>query len=270
MAFSMIDSGGPMKKIHFVLILCLAALTSCGAEKVAVKYADNYIEGQVEKRLPLYDQQEEVLSKDIDKFLNEHKDEVRKIMPIIDKVSLEDPASLNEQYPKFTAAYLEIAQDFSKILAKHMSVFEPKQTKEFLKKMREENNEIFLKDSDQRKEKIEERVTKILGSITKEQKKILKDNAKIFDAQVVTRSERRSKLHSTFKDILEQEISSGPKEKLIFDAFVANQKEALSDTKNLEIAKSFIPTLQPEQKKSLRTRMAELEIIINYFLETAY
>ncbi len=57
---------------------------------------------------------------------------------------------------------------------------------------------------------------------------------------------------------------------MIFEAFLTNQKEALFDTRNLEIAKAFIPTLKPEQKKNLRTRIAELEEIMNYFLETAY
>ncbi len=235
-----------------------------------MKYADTYIETQVEKRLPLYDSQEEALSKDIDKFLNDHKERVRSIIPIFDKVSLENPATLDEQYPKLAAAYLEIATDFSQIIAKHMSVFDKKQTKEFLKKMREENNEVFLRDKEDRKEKTEERVEKLLGSLTKEQKKILKDNAKNFDDQVVARSERRSKLHTNLKNILEQEVSSGSKEKMILETFIAYQKEALANTKNLEIAKVFLPTLLPEQKKHLRTRMAELEEIVSYFLETAY
>lgn len=259
-----------MRILQLVLCFCLTFLTSCAAQKVAVKYADSYVERQIEKRLPLYDAQEEILSKDIDKFLNEHKDRVRAIVPLLDKVSLDDPSSLDEQYPKFTAAYFEIAQDFSKILAKHMSVFDEKQTKEFLEKMREENNEVFLKDKKQRKTKVEERVKSLLGSLTNEQKKILKDNAKTFDEQVVVRSERRSKLHGEFKNILEQEISAGSKEKLIFDAFVAYQKEALSSTKNLEIAKAFIPTLEPEQKQSLRTRMVELQEVLSYFIETVY
>ncbi len=259
-----------MRKLQLVLYLCLTLLASCAAQKVAVKYADSYIERQVEKRLPLYDRQEEILSKDIDKFLNDHKDEVRKIIPIFDKVSLEDPASLDEHYPKITSAYLALAKDFSKILAKHMSVFDGKQTKDFLERMRVENNDILMRDRKERREKIEKRVESILGSLTKEQKKILKDHSKTFDEQVVIRSERRSKLHSEFKSILEQEISHETKEKMIFDAFVANQEEALSDKKNLEIAKAFIPTLKPDQKKNLRIRIAELEDILNYFVETAY
>ena len=136
--------------------------------------------------------------------------------------------------------------------------------------MREENNDIFLKDKTERKARIEKRVESLLGSLTKEQKKILKDNAGTFDEQIIARSERRAKLHTAFKEILEQEISQESKEDLLFEKFVAYQKEAISSTKNLEIAKAFIPTLRPEQKKALKTRLAELEDILNYFVETSY
>lgn len=259
-----------MRLIHILPVLSFLLMVSCGAKKVAVNYADTYIENQVEKRLPLYSSQEEALSKDIDKFLNAHKDRVRKILPILDKLDLEKPATLEEQWPKFSEAYLEIAADFSKILAKHMSVFDKKQKKDFLKKLKEENNAILARDKDERKKKVEERVRSLLGTLTDQQKKILKSKASVFDEQVVTRMERRSKLHTDFKSILEQEISASAKEKMIYDAFVAYQKEALSSTKNLEIAKEVIPTLTPIQKENVRAKIAELEEILEYFLQTTY
>ncbi len=257
-------------KLQILLCLCLALLSSCGPKKVAVKYADTYIETQVEKRLPLYDSQEEVLSKDIDKFLNEHKEKARQILPILAKVDLERPASIDEQYPKFSEAYLDIASDFSKILARHMSVFDKKQQKDFLKKMREENNDLFTKGREERLSKVESRVRSLLGTLTDEQKKILKDNRKVFDQQIVTRSERRSKLHTEFKNILEQEISAEAKEKLIHEAFIAYQKESLSETEGLEITKKIIPNLKPIQKENIRSKLGELEEILNYFVETVY
>jgi len=136
--------------------------------------------------------------------------------------------------------------------------------------MREENSEIFLHDRKERREKIESRVRSFLGTLTDEQKKILKDHAKVFDDQVVKRSERRSKLHTEFKTILEQEISTSGKEKLIFEAFVDHQKESLADTQNVEIAKKFIPTLTKIQKTNLRNKILEIQEILNYFIETVY
>ncbi len=257
-------------KLQILLCLCLTLLSSCGPKKVAVKYADTYIETQVEKRLPLYDSQEEVLSKDIDKFLNEHKEKARQIIPILSKVDLERPASIDEQYPKFSAAYLDIASDFSRILARHMSVFDKKQQKEFLQKLREENNDLFTKGRKERLTKVESRVRSLLGTVTDEQKKILKDNEKVFDEQIVTRSGRRSKLHTDFKGILEQEISAETKEKMIQEAFIAYQKESLADTRSLEITKAFLPTLKPIQKENVRIRLGELEEILKYFVETVY
>lgn len=266
----MIVTGENMRKLQIILCLLLAILAACGPKKVAVRYADTFIEQQVEKRLPLYSSQEEALSKDIDKFLNEHKDRARAILPMLDRIDLDRAASLDEEYPKITNAYLEIARDFSAILAKHMSKFDEKQTKDFLKKMLEENSEIFQRDRKERRKKIETRVRSFLGTLTDEQIKILKDHEKLFDEQVVIRSERRSRLHTEFKNILEQEMSATGKEKMIFDAFVAYQKESLSNTKNLEIARKFIPTLSRIQKTNLKGKIMEIQEILNYFIETVY
>ncbi len=237
---------------------------------MAVKYADTYIELQVEKRLPLYHAQKEALSKDIDKFLNGHKQMARQIIPILEEADLEKPSSLDEQSPKIQKVYLEIASHFSKILAHHMAAFDEKQKKNFLQKMREENDEMFQKGRKDRMEKVESRAKSFLGSLTNDQEKILKDNRKIFDQQIVTRSEKRSKLHSNFKTILEQEISVETKEQMIHEAFVAYQKESLSDRTNIEIAKTFMPTLNPAQKDYVREQLGELQEILKYFVETAY
>lgn len=259
-----------MIKIIPLFFVCLALLSSCGPKQVAVKYADTYIQSQVEKRLPLYDAQEDALSRDIDKFLNDHKSRVKEIVPFLNGINLDDPASLDEQWPKISAAYLDIARDFSGILARHMSAFDDKQRKDFLKRMREENDAIFERDKKERKEKIESRVRHLLGTLTREQTNILTSHAKDFDHQIERRSERRSKLHTQFKMILEQDISREAKEKMIFEAFVAYQKEALSNTENLAIAKEFVPTLSTAQKKNLKGHLAEIEEIIDYFLKTTY
>ncbi len=260
-----------MIRFQLVFYVFFILISACGAKKVAVKYADSFIETQVEKRLPLYDSQEAALSKDIDKFLNEHKDRVKAIVPILEKIDFNRAASLDEQYPKFAEAYLEIASDFSRILSKYMATFDKKQQKEFLKKLREENNDIFIKDREERRDKIASKTRSFLGGeLTKAQAEILQENGKTFDEQVVVRVERRSKLHTDFKTILAQEISTEAKEKLIYEAFVAYQKEALANTKNLTIAKAFIPTLTPDQKKALKQHLMDIQEIIGYFIETAY
>ena len=65
-------------------------------------------------------------------------------------------------------------------------------------------------------------------------------------------------------------MSPAGKEKMIFDAFVAYQKEALSRTENLEIAKKFFPTLTKIQKTNLKSKIMEIQEILNYFIETVY
>lgn len=259
-----------MRKLEIILSLSLVFLTSCGAKKVAVKYADTYIEHQIEKRLPLYDAQEVALSEDIDKFLNEHKDRARSLIPMLEKIDFERTSSLDEQYPKIAEEYSGIAKNFSVILAKHMASFDKKQTRSFLSKMLEENREIFSRDKKNREEKVESRVRSLLGTLTPEQIKLLKDSSSIFDEQIVMRSERRSRLHTEFKTILEQDLATESKEKLIVEAFVAYQKEALANTRNLEIAKKLIPTLSKIQKTNLKSKISELQEILNYFIENVY
>lgn len=266
----MIVGGEYMRKLEIILSLCLVLLASCGAKKVAVKYADTYIEHQIGKRLPLNDAQEEALSKDVDRFLNEHKDRARSLIPMLEKIDFERSSSLDEQYPKIAEEYSEIAKNFSIILARHMATFDKKQTKSFLSKMLEENQEIFQRDKKDREEKVESRVRSLLGTLTPEQIKILKDSGSIFDEQIVLRSERRSRLHTDFKTILEQDIARESKEKQILDAFVAYQKEALANTRNLEIAKKLIPSLSKIQRTNLKSKIGEIQEILNYFIENVY
>ncbi len=54
------------------------------------------------------------------------------------------------------------------------------------------------------------------------------------------------------------------------EAFIAYQKESLSDKRSLEIARAFMPTLKPIQKENVRLRLGELEEILTYFVETVY
>jgi dsRNA-specific ribonuclease len=129
---------------------------------------------------------------------------------------------------------------------------------------------MFTKGRKERMEKVESRVRSLLGTVTDDQKSILKTNKDVFDQQIVTRAERRSKLHNDFKTILEQETSAQTKEKMLHDAFVAYQKESFSDSRSIAIAKTFMPTLNSVQKENIRIRLSELEEILNYFVETVY
>ncbi len=260
-----------MKLIHLIFGLLLLITASCGgAKKIVVKYADTYIERQVGKRLPLYDNQEEIFAKDVDKFLNENKDRVRNFIPHLEIINFDSTASLDEQYPKLTSAYLEIAEDFSRILARHMSAFDKTQVKGFLKKIREENNVLFKRDRKERRDRIESRIKSLLGSLTDKQKEILKNHQDVFDDQVVKRSERRSDLHKKFKMILEEDTSRETKENLLFESFVEYQRKSLAESKNLMIAKEFVPTLTPPQKTSLKKNLIEIQEMIAYFIETVY
>lgn len=253
---------------HFVL--CFLFVTACGPKKVAVKMTDSYIESQVEKRLPLYQAQEEALAKDIDKFLNDHKDKVREIRPLLTNINLDDPAKLEEQYEKIVDAYVVIARNFTRVLARYMSDFDEKQKKDFFKRIEKENEEIADRNRKDRRQKIEARVRKFLGTLSTEQKSLLKAHASSFDAQVDRRLKRRKELHQKFQKILNEDLSPESKEKRLYEEFVEFQDGALASRENLEVAKKFLPTLSEEQKKHLRIQLKDIDEYVEYFLETNY
>lgn len=249
----------------FLLVMLLA----CGPKKLAVKYADTYLEKQVEKHLPLTQAQDDVLASDIDRFLNGHKDEVKKFLPLLAAIDLNSAASLDEQYPKFVDLYLDLAQDFSQILARHIAAFSEKQQKEFLRTVDKENEKIAAQKKEYQK-KIQSRITHYLGSLTPPQKEILKRHAETFKKQLQRRVERRTGMKTFFEKNFATEFSREDRTRSIVEAFTEFQKRALAESENLSIAKEFVPTLTPAQKKHLRGHFEDIEELVGYYLEANY
>lgn len=258
-------------KFHFVITLFLIIiLSACAAKKVAVEYADTMIESQVERRLPLYENQKKALAVDIDKFLMSKKKLAQEMLPLIDQIALDDPKKIEPHYRKLEGFYQDISYDFSKLMAKYMARLDQKQQKEFFETMTAENKNIERKDAKDRREQIEDRLEKVFGSVTAGQKLLLTDYQFYFDERTKVRLQKREKLHQSFKEILSQEASPTAKEELILGAFENYQVQSMADSKNLEIIQKFIPTLTMKQKESFREKTRELKEILNYFIETAY
>lgn len=257
--------------MRIIMILTLVLFQACAAKKLAVNHADTFIEAAVEKRLPLYSHQKKELAQEVDKFLDKNKEVGRKVIPLIDKINLEDPSNLDEIYDEFLAQYKKVATNFSKIIAKHLSELDENQQKKLFENLNVENEEQSKKEALERSKGVEHKVEKLIGSLSEGQSKFFNDKAAYFQGKAQAKIERKKKLQAKMKEILAQDVSADSKEEQIVEAFKTYQDETIESSRsNIPLVKQFVPTLTPKQKEQFRERMRDAKEMIGYYLEAAY
>lgn len=246
-------------------MLTLLIVSACGSKKLAVSNADTLISYQMNKRIPLEYKQKEKLAKDIDDFLNAHKADAKAILPVIDEIRVDQP--VDDPYSKLESFYEKITQDFTKVIAKYMAMLDESQQKEFFESLKTDNESALKRDKFSRRKQIEDRVKLVTGSITDEQKKILDQYDSYFEERMLKRHQLRADLFNKFQEIYKSRENL---EQKIEDALLAYQSENLSNSKNLEIIKKIMPTLDQAQKDGLKDQILEVKEIIALFLTTNY
>lgn len=255
----------------FFLCLSLFLLYSCAAKKLAVKHADTYITYSVEKKIPLNKQQENKLAKDVDQFLIKKKIAAQEMLPLIDKIDPEKPILFAEIYDTFLTSYREIAEDFSNLLAKYIVDLDERQQKVFFQRLSKDLKTKKEKNSDQRFSDMKRKIERLIGSLSSDQEKFLKENARYFERKGALQNERKEKLHVRLESILNQDSSPNTKKELVVEAFMNYQDEGiLSSKENINLVKEFTPTLTLKQKEFFREKVRDLKEIIGYYLETQY
>lgn len=259
----------PMRMM--IMALSLLLFQACAAKKLAVEHADTFIESSVEKRLPLYSAQKKELSKEVDEFLEKHKETGRKLIPLVDQINLDDPSKLDSLYNEFVTYYQKIATGFSQILAKHLSELDATQQKKMFEKLSSENKDLERKSPEQRAEGMESKAEQLIGTLTSGQHKFFKDHAGYFHEKAMAKLERRRALQAKLKEVLTQDISATSKREQIQEAFDKYQVASIESSKtNLPLIKTFMQTLNPRQKEAFRGRTQDLKEMIGYYLEAAY
>jgi hypothetical protein len=257
--------------MRIIMLLVLVLFQACAAKKLVVEHADTFIETAVERRLPLYSAQKKALSLEVDKFLEKNKEIGRKIIPLIDQINLDDTSNLDEIYNEFLVQYKKVATNFSKIVAKHMSELDENQQKKLFENLNVENAQQLRKDALERSKAVENKVEKLIGSLSEGQSKFFNDQAAYFQDKAKAKIKRKEKLQSKLKEILAQDISSNTKEDQILEAFQTYQDETIESSRsNIPLVKQFVPTLTPKQKERFRDRMKDAKEMIGYYLEAAY
>lgn len=257
-----------MKVSYFVLVAFLGY--GCAAKKIAIDNADTLISHQVQKRLPLKSDQKTELEKDIVKFLNNEKSQVKTIIPVIDEITLESSSNTATQYGKLEDFFRLLSKDFSAMISKHMATLDQTQQAEFFKRLEKENKRILEKDKADRLDSIENYLEHFLGKINNDQLKIITSYGDYFVESAKKRVERRKKLQNSFRETYQKESSPENRERLFQEAFVKYQDEGFKSSKNFEILDKLIPTLTKEQREKFKSKAKEINELLNYFLQSEY
>lgn len=250
--------------------LLMALLTSCGFKKVAVKNADSIISHQVTKKIPLNSEQKRELDKDIDKLLNDSKPAAEAIIPLIGLLDFSGTEKLESQYKELEAIYISIAAEASVILARHIAKLDSKQQRNFLEKLKKDNDEIKERLKKKSMKKVEFWMKSMLGTINEKQVALMKEYEDYFHERNQLRLERRIRLADKFKEIFAGNPPVQEKEKAIKEAFDKYQADSLEGNKNLEMLKKLVPTISDEQKKHFMKHMENLQELLKYYLTVEY
>lgn len=251
--------------ILYVFMLFLAA---CGAQKLAVDYADTLLTHQISKRIPMDSKRKQELSKDVDKLLSELKPTAKELIPVIEQIEI-DKNKVPLQYKKLENYYLKIANRFSLLIAKYMARLDVKQQKDFFENLEDENKKIAKKDKGEMLENLEDRIEHFIGPLSGPQKNILKDYGDYFYSRNSERLESRKKLHQNFKPVFASGVDK-TKLETFHEMLVKYQQSSIAGNKNLEIIQKFVATLSPAQKEHFRKEIKILKELLSYYLTVEY
>jgi len=253
--------GVNMEVIKIFLVLTL--ISSCAAKKLAIKNADTLIEYQLEKRLPLYSKQEDDLSKDVDKLLQQLKPRARELLTHADKLA---PNDFESQYVELNHLFKKVSIQFSHLLSKYMAILDQKQEKEFLDNLKNENLELIIKGP----KDFTDRFQVFFGDPNSKQEELYKEYRPYFKLRFEEKVLRRKKLREKFMVIYHEENDPARRQRKFIDAFTDFQMGPYKNEKAQEILQKLIPTLSNEQKDHFKKAVAEFKDLINLFIRTEY
>lgn len=256
-------------RVLLLIIMTLILGYGCTAKKLAIDNADTLISYQVRKHLPLDSTQKKVFHQDLVDFLNDSKPLAKEITSVVKQIDLKEAKDIDKHYALLEKEYLKMANDFTKILAKPMSHFDPGQQGEFFQILEKENRDITSKKKDRHK-RVADRLKHFLGSVTPDQLTLINNYREYSQERAEQRVKRREKLQTQFKNIFALQVSVAEKEKMIQKAFEDYQKESLMGNKNLEMIHALIPTLTSEQHKYFSEKKEELIQLLEYFIKKTY
>lgn len=240
----------------------------CAAKKLAIDNADTLITFQITRHIPQDTAQKKELTQNVVSFLNKSKPLAKDLLKVLKQIDLKDPKKIGTNYARLEKDYIKLATDFSTILAPALAGLGQEQQKDFFKQLKNENDKIKKGQKD-RDERVADRFKHFFGSLNRPQEMLLKEYKSYFIERSELRLQRRLKLQHSFEKIYQEEALA-EREKLFLAVFVNYQEEGLKGNKNLEMIQALIPTLSEEQHKFFNSKKAEIEELLQYFIERSY
>jgi hypothetical protein len=259
-----------MMKLVIIFTSLLLMLSGCAARKLVIRNADSIIEMAVRKRIPLSSEQRQELSRDIDQLLTQYKDEGRQLLPVVDEIDLSDPDKTEKHYLQLSGLYLQVARDFTGMLAKHLARLDSTDQQSFFKELTKENRELEKKQKKDRLKDFNGRFSWFFGSVSQEQKDLFNSYTGYFNQRYKLRLEERRQLQANLKSIYASVTQEEARRSAIHTALMDFQNNRVDDPTNLEIIKKFRPTLSTKQLQHLQDKKAEMKDIINYYIQVNY
>jgi succinate dehydrogenase flavin-adding protein (antitoxin of CptAB toxin-antitoxin module) len=181
-----------------------------------------------------------------------------------------DTNKVDSQYEKLKGLYQRLSLSFSKLMSKYMAHLDDKQQKDFIRILKEENHKLSQQKSNEQMQRVYDRFKMIFGTMSENQKSLLKGEKKYLYQRHQLRLERRKKLHERFSEIYQMDMSTESLAAAFYEAFADYQKNYPDDVKNKEIIKAIIPTLSNAQKGHFEDHLKDLREILGYYLEADY
>lgn len=251
-----------------IILLFLLAI-ACTGQDLVVKQADNLLEYQIEKRLPLYSEQKKELAKDIQNFLHSEKPAAQKMLPVIDELNagLDNVAT---DYRAMANFYEATVAHFSVIIAKHMSKLDKNQQRLFFKTLGSENAELEKKEPAHRMDKVRARFKMFFGTLSEDQRKLLEEWTPYFEALHQERLKRRKVMHEEFRETYGLGLSPASAQEKFLESMRKYHLALNNHDKNIELIKSIVPGLAPNQKAHFAKKLVGIKEMLQLYLETDY
>ena len=253
----------PMKFSYLFVIALLSQ--GCLMKKMAVNHADIGIEGQIEKRMPLYSAQKDQLSLDVDKFLNTTKPEIKSALVQIKALTL-DASKVESQYQGLRASYMEISEDYLKLLSRYMSQLDDKQQRGFWEKFDKTTADFKKRTESEQKARLEDRYEMFFGTVNPAQMKLLHAFGEEQIAAGPAKAKLRDDLRQKMMIIFTEAVSPEAKAEAFTVAYHNYQEGLMNDARNITFLKSLMGTLSQKQRTHFNEKVIEIEELVTYFL----
>ncbi len=257
-----------MRSLFAYLFISLL-IYSCSFKSVIVPNLDYILADRIGDELDLYYSQEKQVKKEIKQLFISHKDKIKQLRLIVEKVSVEK-TRLSEVYKSFEKVYIELGTPINKLLARYVVKLDRDQRKNFYENLRKKNEKIRERLKKNNPQRYFERFEFFFGDLNKDQKQILISNEASYKTLSKERLLKREKIQSNMKKVLRDKTKNNKlKIKEIEKLFNLSLHFKMTEArkKTLSSIEKLLQSLTQKQKDHFRLKKDEILSWFDEFFE---